>query len=378
MSNKTLPTGTRDEFGTIAMVKDQVIQTIQQNFKHRGFKKIITPLLEYRDVFQSLAPQAYQPYQFIDEHGDTLVLRPDMTLPVARMMSATGIDTPIKWYYSGDVFRVKKRMSGSYNQITQAGMEIIGYRSLKAEWECLVAASEISQKLGIADMTLELSHAKFVPNVLAALPISAPMADNLVQALYDKDLTQYQALLEPLVNDPFYPFLKDWPWLFGDFDAVLDQLTQLPKIATLESIIADLRATKAFISQRFPNVTVTLDLCVQPPQTYYTGMVFHAYSQDATSYLFSGGRYDKLLTNFQQTAQPAVGLAFDIDAIVAQRHLPKAPQETLIYFEADQWAHAEALQARTPNSNLCLADSFKQAQQIAQQQNAQLINLAER
>lgn len=378
MSNKNLPTGTRDEFGAVAMQKDQVIATIQENFKQRGFQKIITPLLEYREVFQPLDAQTYQPYQLIDEAGDTLVLRPDMTLPVARVMSTTGIDIPTKWYYSGDVFRVKRRLSGSYNQVTQAGMEIIGYRSLKAEWECLNTASEICQQLGITDLTIELSDAQFVPKVLAALPINELMQATLKKMLFEKDLSQYAALIEPLQKDPFYPFLEAWPWLFGDFKAVLEQLQQLPNLPVLQNLIENLKQTQAFLQDRFPNQTTTLDLSVETPQEYYTGMVFRAYSQDANSFLFSGGRYDQLLSSFQQTVQPAVGLAFDVDAIVAQKALPKQAQTTLIYFEADQWSQAEALQAKTPNSSFCLVDGLKAAQRIAKRQNARLIDLTER
>ncbi|MFD1672052.1 ATP phosphoribosyltransferase regulatory subunit [Agrilactobacillus yilanensis] len=378
MSNKQLPTGTRDEFGTIAMVKEQVTQTIQTNLKNRGFQKIITPLLEYRDVFKPLAKQTYQPYQLIDEHGDTLVLRPDMTLPVARVMSATGIDTPVKWYYSGDIFRVKRRLSGSYNQVTQAGLEIIGYASLKAEWECLITASEICQQLAIPDLTIELSDAQFVAKVLNVLPINDLMQQNLKTALFAKDLTHYAKLIQPLKNDRFYPFLEAWPWLFGDFEAVLQQLTTLPQQPALQNIIGDLKKTKNFLQQHFPTLTVTLDLSVESPQEYYTGMVFKAYSQAANDYLFSGGRYDQLLSNFQQTIQPAVGLAFDIDAIVAQQALQQPPVKTLIYFEPEQWADAQALQANIPNSSLCLTDSSKAAQRIAEQQAAKLIDLTER
>lgn len=377
MSNRKLPIGTRDEFGSVAQQKEQVIEKIQRYFRQRGFQKINTPLLEYREVFKPLAPQAYQPYQLLDERGDTLVLRPDLTLPVARVMSTTGIEIPMKWYYSGDIFRVKKRLSGSYNQITQAGIEIIGYASLKAEWECLTAASQLVQAMGIDDMTVELSHAQFVPRVLAALPLNDLAKHNLEAALYDKDLERYSQQIAPLSNDPFYPFLQNWPWLFGDFKTVLAGLDQLPAVPQLQSIIADLKATQQFMQTQFPSQAVTLDLSIQPPQEYYTGMVFHGFSQNNASFLFSGGRYDQLLASFQQTMQPAVGLAFDVDALVERLpELDTAPA-TLIYFEPTQWAEATAKQKALPNSSLCLADSVAAAQRIATQKGATLIDLSQ-
>lgn len=378
MLNKTLPTGIRDEFGTLAMAKEKVLQIIQTNFKTQGFQKIITPLLEYRSVFKPLNKQAYQPYQFIDEHGNTLVLRPDMTLPVARVMSTTGIEAPIKWYYSGDIFRVNRRLSGQYNQITQAGIEIIGYASLKAEWECLSLAGRICQQLDLPDLTIELSDANFVGEVLQALPINPLMQTTLKKTLFSKNLTRYNQLIQPLASTEFYDFLKIWPWLFGDFDQVIAQVQQLPNLDALTQKISDLQKTKAFLKQQFPDLNITLDLSVAPPQSYYTGMAFKAYSREANNYLFSGGRYDQLLTSFQKTPQPAVGLAFDIDSILTQQDSKSQAPKVLIYFESDQWQAAQALQTKLPNSSFCLTDTLQAAKRVATKQKARLIDLTER
>lgn len=104
MKNKNLPSGTRDEFGTEAEVKETIQNKLFQGFRRRGFRKLTTPVLEYSDVFQPLNAENYRPYQLLDEQGQLLVLRPDLTLPVARVMSTTGIELPVKWYYGGDVY----------------------------------------------------------------------------------------------------------------------------------------------------------------------------------------------------------------------------------------------------------------------------------
>ncbi|MEK0397348.1 ATP phosphoribosyltransferase regulatory subunit, partial [Lactobacillus delbrueckii] len=86
-----------------------------------------------------------------------------------RLLSTTSIVPPVQWWYVGDIFRVKKSLSGTYNQITQAGIELIGYRSLKAEWACLSEAGKICRTLGLTHLTLELSDAQFVPQILRTL-----------------------------------------------------------------------------------------------------------------------------------------------------------------------------------------------------------------
>ncbi|MFD0896735.1 ATP phosphoribosyltransferase regulatory subunit [Loigolactobacillus binensis] len=377
MFNRNLPIGTRDEFGALAQAKEKITDQIQTYFRKRGFQKLTTPLLEYKAVFSSMEQQTYQPYQMLDEHGETLVLRPDLTLPVARVMSTTGIKTPVKWYYSGEVFRVKRRLSGSYNQQTQAGIEIIGYRSLKAEWECLTAAIELCQQQAVNDLHVELGHARFVKAVLQALPLNTLQQATLQQALFSKNLTAYQAVIAPLSTDPFYPFLQTWPWLFGDFAKVLDQLKLLPEVPELQSIMQELAATQAFLTQQFPQQRIELDLSIESPQAYYTGMIFHGYSDSTAEFLFSGGRYDQLLSSFQNTLQPAVGLAFEVDQLAQYTTATATAPTTLIYFDAASWQAAQQALLQNPASSLCLAETKHEAEQIAQRTHSKLLDVTE-
>lgn len=375
MKNKNLPSGTRDEFGTEAEVKETIQNKLFKTFRQRGFRKLTTPVLEYSDVFQPLSAENYRPYQLLDEQGEPLVLRPDLTLPVARVMSTTGIELPVKWYYGGDVFRVKKQLSGSYNQLTQAGIEIVGYKGLKADWECLEVALAGCQDMAIENVTIELSHAKFVDTLIEQLALPEPTKESLKQALFDKDLSKYNQLSEPFERTPYSRFISEWPWLFGDFDKVMAVAATLPEIKPLQPIIANLTATSVFIHQLFPKVNVTLDLSIPSPQSYYTGMAFRGFTDKSAGYLFSGGRYDDLLTNFQNVKTSAVGVAFDVDALVERTNFPDDTPTALIFFNADQWAQAEATLAKVPDSTLCLTDDFEAAQQLAASTNSRLIDL---
>ncbi|OFA09531.1 ATP phosphoribosyltransferase regulatory subunit [Lentilactobacillus sunkii] len=375
MKNTNLPSGTRDEFGIEAEVKETIQNKLFKTFRQRGFRKLTTPVLEYSDVFKPLSAEDYRPYQLLDDQGEPLVLRPDLTLPVARVMSTTGIELPVKWYYGGDVFRVKKQLSGSYNQLTQAGIEIVGYKGLKADWECLEVALSGCKSMGIENVTIELSHAKFVDTLIEQLELPDPTKDSLKQALFAKDLSKYSQLSQPLSDTQFGRFLSEWPWLFGNFDTVMDVVATLPEIDGLQSIITSLKSTAAFINQLFPKANVTLDLSIPSPQSYYTGMAFRGFTDKSAGYLFSGGRYDDLLTNFQNVKTSAVGVAFDVDALVERTSLPDDQPGALIFFDSDQWQQAEETLAKVPNSTLCLTDSFESAQQLAASTNSCLIDL---
>lgn len=375
MKNRNLPNGTRDEFGARAGVKESIQDRLFELFKGRGFSRLTTPILEYADVFAPLNLENVRPYQLLDEQGEALVLRPDLTLPVARMMSTTGIEVPAKWYYGGDVFRLNKQLSGSYNQVTQAGVEIVGYAGLKGEWECLAIAVQGCGANAVRDLTIELSDARFVDAVFAQLPLAEPTKQALKQALFDKDLTRYQQLAQSLVDTAYQPFITEWPWLFGDVDSIMNTVKTLPDQGLLRPILSDLEKTVDFIATQAGSVSVVLDLSRPTPQRYYTGMAFRGYTQSDADYLFSGGRYDELLTSFQKVKEPAVGVAFDVDALADRAAPPSDEPRTLLYFEPTQWAAAEATLKKTPNATLCLADSLAEAQAIARSQQMTLVNL---
>ncbi|KMO56606.1 ATP phosphoribosyltransferase, partial [Lacticaseibacillus rhamnosus] len=173
-----------------------------------------------------------------------------------------------------------------------------------------------------------------------------------------------------------YPFLQQWPWLFGEAATIFTQLAQLLPPTLLHSRLKPLQQTVAFLQHQFPQVTITVDLTSQPPQSYYTGLFFHAYASDSRQYLFSGGRYDQLLASFQQDLLPAVGLAFDVDALTDILPDDPKPALTLVYGRPSQWQEAAAVVATTPHAQLCLVDSLAEAKTMAQKYHAKLIDLS--
>ena len=63
-------------------------------------------------------------YKFLMKRKDYR-LRPDMTIPLARVIGTQRWDTPLKVTYSGNVFRANESHSGKYNEIVQSGIEVI-------------------------------------------------------------------------------------------------------------------------------------------------------------------------------------------------------------------------------------------------------------
>ncbi len=378
MKNNLLPLGTRDEFGRRAYEKQHIISVIQDSFSKRGFSKISTPLLEKQAVFEPYKLGNYQMYRLLDQEGDTIVLRPDMTLPIARFLSSTNITLPQKFWYVGDIFRISRRLSGSYNELTQAGIELVGYSSIKAEFECLVLINQLSQKLLDEPVEIELGIADFAKAVLSKLTDDEDLQNEIADALYDKQVPQYEQLIQRFSSQEEYQFLLKWPRLFGDPDKIFQELKDFELPESIQARIKELKQVISWIKTSMPEQAISIDLSSRAPQQYYTGLTFKGFSKAGSGYLFSGGRYDKLLSNFQDVNESAVGMGVDIDLItdiVADKSIE--PEKALIYFKAEQWLQAEELLKKTPNGILSLSDSVQDAKEEAKKLNAKLIDMTE-
>lgn len=378
MKNNLLPLGTRDEFGRRAYEKQHIISCIEKSFSDRGFSKITTPLLEKQAVFEPYKLGNYQMYRLLDQEGDTIVLRPDMTLPIARFLSSTSISLPQKFWYVGDIFRISRRLSGSYNELTQAGIELVGYSSIKAEFECLVLINSLSKKMLDEPVEIELGIADFAKVALSELTDDEQLQTDIANALYDKQVPKYESLIKQFSQREEYQFLLKWPRLFGKPEKIFQQLKEFQLSAELTKRIAEVKQVITWMEQVLPDQAISIDLSSRAPQQYYTGLTFKGFSKAGSGYLFSGGRYDKLLANFQDVGESAVGMGINIDLItdlVVTKSEEK--QKKLIFFSADQWPEAEKLLKKTDNGILSLSDTLTQAKEEAKKLNAELINMTE-
>ncbi|XGC81733.1 histidine--tRNA ligase [Bdellovibrio bacteriovorus] len=147
-----------------------------------GFGEIETPIFEFSEVFHRTLGEtsdvvSKETYDFTDRSGEKLTLRPEGTAGVARAFISEGLsqNLPLKYYYSGPMFRYERPQKGRYRQFYQLGAECLGYDSPLADVECISLAWDLLKKIGIsADCTLEI-------NTLGDAESRAAYRDALVQ-----------------------------------------------------------------------------------------------------------------------------------------------------------------------------------------------------
>ena len=157
---------------------DDVLASLRSHLGARGYEPIDTPLLEETELFVRKAggDLAGRLYNFTDPGGTPVSLRPEFTSSVIRHFvdNEASLKLPVRWQYSGPVFRYAPAEQGSYRQFTQSGAELVGAGGDDADIEIVSLAVSGLQRLGLDCFRLRIGHLGVLHNLLDAFGLSEP------------------------------------------------------------------------------------------------------------------------------------------------------------------------------------------------------------
>ena len=142
---KLTPEVVRDVLFEECRARGRARERLTEIFTRRGYQEVMTPGLEYFDVFNlpgAAIPQQ-EMYKSTDHAGRLLVFRPDSTLPIARMAAARlqNHRRPMRLYYCQNVYRSCPALSGKSHELAQMGVELLGASGLRADLEVIGTTS---------------------------------------------------------------------------------------------------------------------------------------------------------------------------------------------------------------------------------------------
>jgi len=315
MKKTTLPVGMHDKLFKRARVTYKIERDISDFLMSQGFNRIETPTLEHFEVFSDTITK--NNYNFFDKSGELLTLRPDITSQIGRVIASTQVETPIKFSYSGKVFKYNEEMRGLMNEHTQAGVEIVGFPAKEAVFEAIQSAKEALDRADIPSYQFEFSHAAILQTIFETLALPQAVEETLAQAIKDKNITQLNEFTKKYPSE-FDEFLKNLPYLFGESHQVLESARELVKNQAILAALTDLENLLNQVSEILPKSNI--DLAQIPTMPYYTGVMFKVFGDKVPDAFASGGRYDKLFERFGAKKLTAVGWAVDIDAVYQAVH----------------------------------------------------------
>lgn len=286
-----LPEGFRDQLAPRAEHEATLVRGLMDCFLSYGYDHVAPPVVEYEDslLVGAGATRANAMFRIMDPDTQSMMaVRADMTMQIARLAATRLSDNerPLRLSYTGNVLRTKGSQVRPTRQFVQAGFELVGATSLEAEFEVVMLAVEALSRVGIKEMSIDLTLAPIAPMLADKHGLNAEQTEQAFDALNAKYAGGLIGLPDAACAD-FESLLA----------AAAPAADALPKLKDLElkgaagQLTARLGRLIEMINEALPDLQVTVDPCESHGFEYKSGIGFALFAKGNQSELGRGGRY---------------------------------------------------------------------------------------
>ena len=344
------PHGLNDLFYEQAAIKTGLQELLLETFSLWGYQRIILPTFGYYESLSAgTSPEIQrQMYRFFDREGNVLALRPDMTVPTARLVATRLYDQPLplRFCYAGSVFRHEQPQAGQRHEFTQAGVELIGAATPEADAEVVALAIASLQALGITEFQINLGQVAYSRAMMEDIGLQNGDQYELEQAIGRKNDVEVADMLDRLqVTGEAARLIRALPHLYGGAE-ILPRARELATNPAACAAVEYLDAVYSLLVAQGVAEHIILDLGEIRGMAYHTGIAFRGYVRGLGFHVCSGGRYDDLMAQFGRSL-PAVGFALGIErAMLASPFQADVALDLLLSCENRSEGYALAARAR--------------------------------
>jgi histidyl-tRNA synthetase len=331
--------GTQDLLPEAARRHRQVSETARAMAELYRFVEMATPIFEFTEVFARPIGEhtdivTKEMYTFTDRGGEEVTLRPENTAGVVRAVLSNGLvqSLPLKFFYSGPMFRYERPQKGRFRQFHQIGVELIGVPQPQADVEVIALGRRVLDALGIGDrVVLELNT----------------LGDSESRSAYREALVSYFSARASELSEDSRRRLERNPLRIFDSKEETDQRVALDAPAFADYQNAEVRRffdrvcaglDRLGMSYRLnPRLVRGLD--------YYTHTAFEFVTADlgAQGTVMGGGRYDGLVEMMGGPALSGIGWAAGIERLAMLIAEPPPPPRPIAVVPIGEAAEGEAL-----------------------------------
>jgi len=341
------PVGVRDYLPRATRRLRRIERSVLDCMARWGYDPIKTPTMEYYDTvgLASSTPDR-KLYKLLNNRGQTLVLRSEMTAPIARVASSLLREEslPLRLSYHANVFRAIEEEAGREAEFFQTGVELVGDRSPEADAEVIALAIASLQAAGVKTFKFAMGHVGFLNGLFdEALPNRTEDQQSLKERLLRRDYVGFREEAESLgLGSQQQQELEGLLRLRGGVE-ICSQAAGLSSHELALESLDHLRKVWEALSDYGVSQHVLIDLTMIGDFSYYTGMVFEGYAAELGFPVCSGGRYDNLLKQFGRDV-PSTGFALKTTRILDGVDDPEGEEErpVLIVYESNRRAEALA------------------------------------
>jgi ATP phosphoribosyltransferase regulatory subunit len=297
------PSGTRDVLPEEMRELRAITRAMLGVFDEAGYGEVYTPALEHEEVLRTGDALAAKPaYRLFDETGQVLVLRSDMTIPIARVVATRYADVqpPLRLCYLQRAYRSVRPQRGEAREQLQAGIELVGVATPDGTAEAIELCCRALDAVGLTGYRIALGSAALYPALLDEAGIEGEARERLLHELVTRDFVGLEREAKALgAGDRLLrvPQLRGGIEVLDEVGALGDGLRQVHDL--LPAALQD---------------RLIFDLGLLRDLGYYTGAIFEVLDPELGVPLGGGGRYDELLGRFGRPL-PAVGWALEVERV---------------------------------------------------------------
>jgi ATP phosphoribosyltransferase len=313
------PRGFRDTLFAEASERRALVASMEAVFDSWGYLPVDTPAVEECATLEAGAGAPLQgiAFRLIDSDGTLLALRPEMTLPVARVVATrlSGEPGPFRIRYAAEVYREQASLRGEARQFTQVGIELVGAGGARSDAEVVSLMAGALDAAGLAGYSIGIGTVEVLRALMDASGGDADWRREVLAAAHRGDLVEVGSLTGRAGIDPAAgAALRALPRIQGGAKAI-GRCRELLTPLGCESAIAELEQTWALLEATGMADRVRVDFGILRSFDYYTGLIIEAYAPGLGLPLGGGGRYDDVLAAFG-APMPAAGFALSLERVM--------------------------------------------------------------
>lgn len=313
------PRGFRDVLFEEAAERRAVTDAVAGVFSGYGFRFVETPAVEEYKTLAAGAGTSLEgtAFRLVDLDGSLLALRPEMTLPIARLAASRLRDEagPHRLCYAADVYREQASLRGESRQFTQVGVELLGVNGPASDAEIVCVLVDVLRVAGLRDYTVGIGTVAVLRALIEAADAGEEWSAALLEAAHARNLVTFDRLSRSdAVAAPVGDALRRVVRIGGGREAIAECRTIADAVGCGASLEA-LESAWELLEAAGAADRVRVDFGILRSFDYYTGLIVEAYAPGLGLPLGGGGRYDDVLAAFG-APMPAAGFALSLERVM--------------------------------------------------------------
>ena len=300
-----------------AAEREATQRVLGEVFSAWGYGLVETPVVERLDALEAAAGSLEgTAFRLADVDGRLLALRPDVTVPIARLVASrmAGRPGPHRFRYAAQVFREHESLRGQARQFTQVGVELVGASGPAADAEVVSVLVEALKACGLERFSVAVGTVAVLQAIVDVAGAGPQWGDAVFLAAHDRNLVELDRLAsDPAVAPAAARGLRAVSRIRGGREAIA-ACREAVAGCGCDSVLDELDATFQLLVAAGVADRVVVDFSVMRSFDYYTGLVVEAYVPGLGVALGGGGRYDGVLAAFDAPA-PAAGFALGLERL---------------------------------------------------------------